>query len=159
MPSIGSLLRGASCASSITNSTLHNSCRIFHTSSFRGLKSKRVTILPAPSSTKPRTFAATSPNYSFSSRAPKTGNNSYRGFSHSAAARERNSYRRFGQFDEPKRGWQGQAQSRLLRSLQSRVVLTVVGFGGGFYLYNLETVEVRLTFRTRTPYSLSGAVD
>jgi hypothetical protein len=81
-----------------------------------------------------------------SSRRPlRYGEHSYRAFSHSASCRRRNPYRRFDQTErgeEPEAARYGSFQYLPQRLLRNRVLLTVIGLGGGFYLYNLETVEV-----------------
>lgn len=78
------------------------------------------------------------------------GNSRVRFFSYSAPATQRYVYKRFGQPQTPWPQWQwqgqGQGPGRPPWYVQHRYLLMAVGAFGGFYLYNLETVEVRMEY-------------
>jgi hypothetical protein len=135
-------LHGAPRATSIIPLTRGNGVRNLQLSYLRpGSISKPSAYLDATRTS----FTATSLANSSPRRPLRYGEHSYRAFSHSASCGRRNPYRRFDQTErgeEPERAQYGSFQFLSQRLLRNRVLLTVIGLGGGFYLYNLETVEV-----------------
>lgn len=84
-------------------------------------------------------------SYRFSSpNLPGKNNSRFRCFFHSTPPAQRPIYRRFEQPQSPGPGPGWQSQGKPGRPFQQKYLLIAIGVVGGFYLYNLETVEVSL---------------
>ncbi|KAL1967321.1 hypothetical protein VTN77DRAFT_3367 [Rasamsonia byssochlamydoides] len=137
-----SLFRSAARAGSSISSSVGYTARAAYACTRPLSSHQRATVRSSPSVLPGTTASVGSSSNRFSQYLPGKKNSRFRFFSYSTAAAQRYTYRRFEEPLGP--GWPGQGRGggRPPWYVQHRYVLMAIGAVGGFYLYNLETVEM-----------------